>query len=216
MGKSDQQLPGSPATIITERVLGSDESAPYMNEAALSDPPPGTPIPHPAHPPLKRFPGVFPAPAKEHPYDIAAELDPQGAAQCKTRRQRLYHLLCMFLWEPARGYLSARLDRWAEFFDLESRVMSYRVDIAFTLAFGTLGVGLFVLSWFLPELNAQFQWLRPSLVGVTRMLLVFAGAYLAFLAWPRYVRKIDSVAENDADLLEMERAHRSFHDRLQR
>jgi hypothetical protein len=203
--------------LIVERTLGTRAGRKYLNEAAVSDGLSGGAVQQqkPMAAP-KRFPGEFPGPPELSSRELLEQHASLTGNEAISDSEKLHTYLKKDWIANYSAGLAARLDRFGEFFGLESRVMSYRINPVQSLVFGSLGIALFVISILIPFWPQVSRLLQDGYEGGTRLALMFAGAFLIFMGWPRYVRKIDSVEENDAELDQLARVRRDFHRRLRR
>lgn len=117
----------------------------------------------------------------------------------------------------AGGSLSAYLDRMMEFMRLEPRSMRYRFKPwPIMLGFGVLGVALWVLQWWLPELNESWGQPFGDSTGWVRFGMMFIGAWCLIIAWPYYLRKGETPEQLAAEMAQRDAMRRGFHSRIRR
>lgn len=103
----------------------------------------------------------------------------------------------------------------ARFTESESEYYKYKARPLWqTGLFGTLAVALIVGQIFMPEINEALGeplgGTADGKLGITRMFMMFAGAYCAFIAWPKYKLRGQSDAEATAMAKSKEDFRRKF------
>lgn len=82
--------------------------------------------------------------------------------------------------------------------------------------FGMLALAFLVGQWFLPEVNEALgeplggKW--DGNLGIIRMCMMFAGAFCAFIAWPKYQHK----GHKDDEAIAMARSKEEFRRKFKR
>ena len=92
-------------------------------------------------------------------------------------------------WSRRRRIYAAAKE--ARFSESESDYYNYKPRPLWQIGlFGVSALALFAGQWFMPEINEAlgdpFGWSIAGKLGIIRMLMMFAGAFCAFMAWPKY------------------------------
>jgi len=150
--------------------------------------------------------------------EVMADVPDSGFSEAGVPSERVRRLLQWQTGNPRSvSWLSAYLNRFGEFFGMESRIMRYRLKPwPVTLGFGAAGVALWVLQWWMPEWNEA--WGRPFgyYTGLVRFGMMLAGAYCIFAAWPLYIRDGETPAQRTQEFAALDEARRGFHRKIHR